>query len=180
MPRIPRNYLKTQNFHVMVQGINKSYIFENSIDIKYYIKILHELAEKYSVKILAYCIMNNHAHILVTVKNTQQLSKYMHHINTKYGIYYNKKYNRVGYVFRDRYRSEGIFSNSHLNKCIQYIYNNPVKAGICKNPWDYPFSNYKFIDEESSEIYDFIDFEDKVEYEVALNKYLLQSKSTLQ
>ena len=57
----------------------------------------------------------------------------------KYGRYYNKKYNRVGYVFRDRYKSEGIHREEHLYSCIRYIYNNPVKAGLCSHAKEYSY-----------------------------------------
>lgn len=160
MPRYPRYYLKTSYFHVMTQGINKSYIFDKSEDIKYYIKIMYELVEKHSIKIIAYCIMNNHAHILIETESVNELSKYMQRLNTKYGRYYNKKYTRVGYVFRDRYKSEGIYDEIHLYNCIKYIYNNPVKAGICINPQDYPYSNYRNDFKNIANYdYDFIDAE---------------------
>ena len=145
MPRYPRKFIETSFIHIMTQGINRSYIFKKEEDIKYYIKILYELREEYNIKIIAYCIMNNHAHILVQVKDINELSKYMQRINTKYGRYYNKKYNRVGFVFRNRYKAEGIYGDKHLYNCINYIYNNPVKAGICKKASEYPYSNYKKI-----------------------------------
>ena len=160
MPRYPRYYLKTSYFHVITQGINKSYIFDKSEDIKYYIKIMYELVEKHSIKIIAYCIMNNHAHILIETESVNELSKYMQRLNTKYGRYYNKKYTRVGYVFRDRYKSEGIYDEIHLYNCIKYIYNNPVKAGICIKPQDYPYSNYRNDSKNiANNDYDFIDAE---------------------
>ena len=134
MPRIPRMYLDTEYFHVITQGLNKSYIFDSPIDIKYYIKNMYELKDKYDINIIAYCVMNNHAHILIRSRAIENLSKYMHDLNTRYGCYYNKKYKRVGYVFRDRYKAEGIYTESHLYSCIKYIYNNPVKAGICNKP----------------------------------------------
>ncbi|MGN1351462.1 MAG: transposase [Clostridia bacterium] len=134
MPRFPRNYLKTSFFHVMSQGINKNFIFEDSIDIKFYIKNMYEIKDKYNVKIIAYCIMNNHVHMLLETAGVENLSKYMHCLNTRFGQYYNKKYKRVGYVFRDRYKAEGIYSEKQLYNCIKYIYDNPVKAEICKKP----------------------------------------------
>ena len=142
MPRFPRNYQKSTCFHVITQGINKSYIFEKAEDIKYYIKIMYFLSEELKIQIIAYCIMNNHAHMLLKINNIKDLSKYMQRLNTRYGIYFNKKYNRVGYVFRNRFKSEGIYSEKHLFNCIKYIYDNPVKAGMCKKSCDYPFSNY--------------------------------------
>lgn len=160
MPRLPRNYIKTSFFHVITQGINKSYIFEKAEDIKYYIKIMYQLTKEQKIKIIGYCIMSNHAHMLIEAEEINELSKYMQRLNTKYGKYYNKKYNRVGYVFRDRYRAQGIYTEKYLYNCLRYIYNNPVKAGICKNAKDYPYSNYKKIDRELDEDYTFIDIED--------------------
>ena len=162
MPRIPRVYLKTDFFHIMTQGIDKSFIFDNPTDIKYYIKIMYQLIEDYNIKIIAYCIMNNHTHMLVKTTNLKELSKYMQRLNMKYGRYYNKKYNRVGYVFRDRYKAEGIYSEKHLHCCIRYIYYNPVKAGICSNPKEYPYSNYKeaLTQIETKGNYIFIDIEE--------------------
>ena len=153
MPRLPRNYMKTSFFHVITQGIDKRFIFEKPEDIKYYIKIMYKIKEEHNINIIAYCIMNNHTHMLVETQVIEQLSKYMQRINTTYGKYYNKKYNRVGYVFRDRYKAEGIYSEKHLYNCIKYIHNNPVKAGICNKAEEYPYSNYKMMRTEFKEKY---------------------------
>ena len=104
---------------------------------------MYEIKDKYNIKIIAYCIMKNHTHMLIETELIEKLSQYMHCLNTRYGIYYNKKYKRVGYVFRDRYKAEGIYSEEQLYNCIRYIYDNPVKAGICSKPEEYEFSNYK-------------------------------------
>ena len=159
MPRIPRNYLETTFFHIMSQGLNKNFIFENPMDKKYYIDVMYKLKEEHGVNIIAYCIMDNHTHLLLETGNLQELSKYMQRLNTKYGKYYNKKYSRVGYVFRDRYKSEGIYSERQLYSCIKYIYNNPVKAGICSQAEQYQYSNCKFIEREMTEEYHFIDID---------------------
>ncbi len=153
MSRLPRNYMNTPFFHVITQGIEKSYIFEKPEDIKYYVKIMYKIKEEHNINIIAYCIMNNHTHMLIKTQLIEQLSKYMQRINTTYGKYYNKKYSRVGYVFRDRYKAEGIYSEKHLYNCIKYIYNNPVKAGICNKPEEYPYSNYKMMKTEFKERY---------------------------
>ena len=143
MPRKPRKNVKASFFHILVQGINKNYIFEKEKDILYYIKLIYEESQKYNIKIIAYCVMNNHTHILVNSSNSENLSSFMHKINTKYAIYYNKKYNRVGYVFRNRFKSEEIYDEKHLYTCINYIHNNPVKAKICNGAKEYKFSSYK-------------------------------------
>ena len=164
MSRKPRSTMITSFFHVMTQGINKSYIFEEEKEIKYYINTMNSIKEKYNVKIIAYCIMNNHAHMLLNVEDIQDLSKFMHYLNTQYARYYNKKNNRVGYVFRDRFKSQGIYSEKQIYNCISYIFYNPVKAGICKTPEEYPYSNYKesnYTVKDIKYVDDFIDIEEE-------------------
>lgn len=174
MPRKPRKYIETSFIHAITQGINKSYIFNEEQDIKVYIKSMYKSSERYNIKVIAYCIMNNHAHMLLRISNIENLSKYMQSINTKYGLYYNKKYNKVGYVFRNRYKSEGIYNERQLYNCIKYIYHNPVKAKICNNPNEYPYSNYKLYEdnqEEDLDEYNFLDIED-IDYGQVIKKYL--------
>lgn len=181
MPRLPRSYIKTPFLHVMTQGINKSYIFEKEEDIRQYIKIMKNLSKEQEIEIIAYCIMNNHAHILIKTEDLKELSKYMQRLNTIYGKYYNQKYNRVGYVFRDRYQSEGIYSEEHLYNCIKYIYENPVKAGICNKAEEYLYSNYKKIDKELKEGYVFIDVKEDNQRicEEIIEEFLIENKMKL-
>jgi len=183
MPRVPREYLNTEYFHVITQGINRSYIFDSTEDIKYYIKNMYDIKDKYNIEIIAYCIMNNHAHILIKCEEIKRLSEYMHNLNTRYGCYYNKKYKRVGYVFRDRYKAEGIYTERHLYSCIKYIYDNPVKAGICNKPEDYLYSNYKtIIKVEGYGEYQFMDIQEDINQVVkrVIEKTLLEKGMVLE
>lgn len=183
MPRVPRFYSDTSFFHVMTQGIKKEYIFNQSEDAERYISILYNTKDECKINIIAYCIMNNHAHLLLKASKVEYLSKFMHKTNGKYAKYYNKKYERVGYVFRDRFKSEAIYTEQNLYNCIAYIYNNPVKARICNSPEEYPFSNYKYnknINYETCEEYSFIDTEEDKEKqcEILINELLSkQNKS---
>ena len=134
---------------------------------------MYFLEKEYHIKIIAYCIMNNHAHILIETSDIKILSKYMQRLNTRYGIYYNKKNNRVGYVFRDRYKSQGIYNKKQLYNCMKYIFDNPVKAGLCKSSKEYPYSNYREVTTFNEENYLFIDIdEDKVNCKQIINDYL--------
>ena len=110
----------------MVQGINREYIFKDNQTKEVYISILKNKKEEYSVEIIAYCIMNNHAHFLIFSENVNYLSKFMQRVNTSYARFYNKENNRVGYVFRDRYNSQPIYNHTQLYNCIKYIHNNPI------------------------------------------------------
>lgn len=145
MPRIARQYLDTSFFHVMVQGINKEFIFKKERYIDRYVYLLRKNLDRESLKIIAFCIMNNHAHLLTQVGNKENLSKYMQKVNSMYAKYYNYMENeRVGYVFRDRYKSEPILNKRQLIQCVKYIHQNPVKAKMVKSEDKYKYSSYCF------------------------------------
>lgn len=140
MPRIPRKSISSYYIHIITQGIKKEYIFENDSYKKYYINLLNNIIKKYNnTKILAYCVMDNHAHLLIYTKEITELSKIMSRVNTSYGIFYNKIKERVGYVFRNRYYSQEIADENHLLNTLVYIHRNPIKAGIVKE-----FNSYKY------------------------------------
>lgn len=144
MARVPRKCCDTSFFHVIVQGLNKEYIYEDERYIKQYLKLLHKYKRDTSIEILAYCIMNNHAHLLLYTEKIEEMSKFMQKVNTEYAKYYNYMNNgRVGYVFRDRYISEEIKDERYLIKCINYIHKNPVKANMVEKCKDYKYSSYK-------------------------------------
>jgi len=142
MPRIARKYLETSFFHVIVQGVNKDFIFYKNEYIEYYISLIKQYQKKFDIEILAYCIMSNHAHLLIFTEKVDMMSSFMHLINSLYAQKYNKIENRVGHVFRNRYLSESICSEKYLINCINYIHKNPVKAGIVKKCSEYKHSTY--------------------------------------
>ena len=142
MPRVARKDLCTSFFHIIVQGLNKEYIFNNDVYIQKYRTLMLKYEKEFGVKILAYCIMNNHVHILLYTKDTMQMSLYMHSINTKYAQFYNKSKKRVGYVFKNRFLSQPIYNRTYLLRCLAYIHNNPVNAHIVRSCKDYKYSSY--------------------------------------
>lgn len=180
MSRISRNHLKSNFFHVIVQGINKEYIFEEETQKKVYLKCLFEKSENYDINIISFCIMDNHAHILLHTNNIEDMSRFMKQINEKYALFYNREKNRVGYVFRNRYKSEPIYEERYLYQCIAYIHRNPVKAGITKLMDEYQFAStmqyslnkvkelydYNLLiysDKENSDEYNFIDIKEQID-----------------
>jgi len=142
MPRNSRKNLKSFYKHLMVQGIEKQFIFGEEKYIKKYKEIILEKLKESPVTILGYCIMHNHSHLLIHSETPEEISKFMHKVNTKYSMYYNKINNRVGYVFRNRFKSQEIFNQGQLYTCLRYIHNNPVKANITKTMQEYKHSSY--------------------------------------
>ena len=124
MARILKKNINTPFFHIMVQGVNREAIFAKDKDIKKFIKIIKETKEKIDVIILSYCIMNNHSHFLMYEENVDFLGQFMHDVNLRYAKYYNEKYERVGHVFRDRYKMQLIGTER------------------CQTPGEYPYSSF--------------------------------------
>ena len=152
MPRIARRKFNTTFFHIMVQGINKEYIFNTNKLKDKYLTLFQSNFDKCNIDLLAYCIMSNHTHMLIHSNCNEDMSNAMKRINTSYAMYYNKCNNRVGVVYRNRYKSQPIVDRQHLLNCVAYIHNNPVKAGIVKRPEQYIYSSYsKFIEGSISE-----------------------------
>ena len=84
MARVARKDFSTSFFHVMVQGINKEYIFNEEKLKDKYLELITKYEKEYNVEILAYCIMDNHVHLLIYTEDIKQMSKYMHRVNSIY------------------------------------------------------------------------------------------------
>ena len=143
MPRYARRKLNGEYYHIVVQGLKKEFIFYNKEDKQKYLDIIKNKLQKSDekIRIIAYCIMGNHAHILIRTEKTTNMSDFMQRINTIYAMYYNSKNDRVGYVFKNRFYSEPIKNESHLKNCIVYIHKNPVKAAMVADYRDYSYSS---------------------------------------
>ena len=143
MSRSARKYKYASFFHVIVQGIGREDIFKKKRYINEYLELIRRYTKELNLDIIAYCVMTNHAHLLIRINKVENLSKLMQKVNSLYAKYYNYMENgRVGYVFRDRFVSEAIDSKTYLINCIKYIHMNPVKAQMVKSCGDYEFSSY--------------------------------------
>lgn len=140
MPREKRLKSKSGIYHVMCRALNKQMLFDEENDFVEYLNLLSKSKIKFNIKIFAYCLMTNHVHILLKDHN-DALKDFMKSINTSYAKYYNKKYERVGYVFNDRFHSEPVENVKYFLTCLRYIHQNPVKALICKMTYDYKFTS---------------------------------------
>ena len=142
MPRRARKHAISGIYHVMLRGINCQQILEDIEDNLKFMQILKECKLKCGYKILAYCLMGNHIHILIK-EESMPLGEVIKRISIRFVYWYNTKYQRVGHLFQDRFKSEAVDDETYLFTVIRYIHQNPVKAGMCKNPGDYPYSSFR-------------------------------------
>lgn len=128
MPRPPRQYSESGFYHVVLRGNGKQIIFEDDSDRQMFLKLLMEKKAADSVRIIAWCLMSNHIHLLIDDPEGS-LSHFMHAISTAYARYFNEKTGHVGAVFQGRFTSVPITSDDQLLQAVRYIHENPAKAG---------------------------------------------------
>ena len=150
MTRPLREKSCTGIYHVMLRGVNKQIIFEESGDYRYFIRLLSqsvaptdELGKPSPPRcsIFAYCLMPNHVHLIVQEKN-ENLSEIVRRVATAYAFFYNKKYERCGHLFQDRFKSEPVNDFAYFVTLLRYVHQNPVAGGLCRQVADYAWSSW--------------------------------------
>lgn len=142
MSRIARQKSESGIYHVMLRGINRQLIFEERQDNEKFLEILKKCQELSRFKIYSYCLMGNHLHLLIKVEH-EDLEQIFKRIGARYVYWFNFKYKRCGHLFQDRFRSEPVENDAYFLTVLRYIHQNPIKAGYCKNPADYPWSSFR-------------------------------------
>jgi REP element-mobilizing transposase RayT len=104
-----------------------------------FLKIFNKTACIDHVTLHDYCLMDNHYHLLIETRK-ENLAACMRIVNANYAQYFNKRYQRSGHLWQDRYKSKYITSEAYLYTLIRYIENNPIEAGICGKVGEYPFT----------------------------------------
>lgn len=141
MSRQQRDRSSTGAYHVMLRGINRSDIFLEDDDKAVFLNTLLLKKKKGEYSLHAYCLMDNHVHLLIQEKE-DDIARIMKRIGITYVSYFNKKYHRIGTLFQDRYKSEKVEDDKYLLTVMRYIHNNPVVAGLVKKPGAYKWSSY--------------------------------------
>lgn len=128
--------------HAMNRGHHGEAIFAENSDKKKFLELLKLYSYKLRIRIFAYCIMSNHYH-LVLENSSGKMSEFFKYLNGQFGMYFRKNYGESGYVFQGRYKSTLIQNDVYLKVAIQYLLQNPVRAGIVKEFDDYEWSSGK-------------------------------------
>lgn len=142
MPRKARIKSQTGIYHVILRGINHQIIFEDCEDYQKYLELLKEYQEISGYKLYAYCLMDNHLHLLIK-EGEEELGNIFKRLGSSYVYWYNWKYNRSGHLFQDRFKSEPVEDDAYFLTILRYIHQNPFKAGVVVELGDYPWSSYR-------------------------------------
>jgi len=129
------------HYHVTSRGNERKDVFKSQKDREQFLSYLESAAFRYGAIIHAYCLMNNHYHLLIETPSGN-LSQIMKHINGAYTNYFNIKRKRNGHLFQGRYKAIVIEADEYAKELSRYIHLNPVRAGMVSRPEEYRWSSY--------------------------------------
>jgi REP element-mobilizing transposase RayT len=131
-----------QYYHLYNRGSSKQKIFIEEDNYLYVLRYLKNYAVSLDISIIAYCLMPNHYHFLLRQDSETPAGLLVQRTFNRYSKAFNRRYNRTGTLFEGPYKSIHIDKYSYLLQICRYIHVNPVKAGLVKDPADWPYSNY--------------------------------------
>ena len=128
-------------YHVTARGNEQKDIFRDERDRERFFVYLETAVVRYKAVIHAYCLMDNHYHLLVSTP-AGNLSQIVRHINGAYTVYFNKRHHRFGHLFQGRYKAILVNADEYAGELSRYIHLNPVRAGVTNLPEGYPWTSY--------------------------------------
>ena len=147
MSKYLREFSNSKIYHIIIKGIDESTIFYDDEDRNVFLNKLRISKKKYKYKVLAYCLMSNHVHLVISIEN-ENLSKGIQSLIIRYASYFNKKYDHKGPFVQNRFKSKNIENLDYFLKVCRYVHRNPEKAGIERLD-KYKWSSYhEYIREE--------------------------------
>ncbi len=142
---MPYRYLKRHTdssyFHVYNRGNNKESLFLTPVDYQRFIDNIQKYSELENVRVVSYCLMRNHYHLLLKEMEAGAIARLMQRLNVAYAMYFNPKYKHIGHLFQGPYGEREIDSDGYLVQASAYIHNNPHHIG--RDIETYPWSSYQ-------------------------------------
>lgn len=148
MPRHPRRLSESGIYHVMLRGVNRDAIFLDDEDCARFLHSLGQAKDASGCSVLAYCLMSNHAHLVLRTGD-EPIGAVVKRLGVRYAGWFNRKYGRVGHLFQDRFKSLPVEDDAYFVTLLRYVWNNPVDAGLVDLPEEYLWSSRRLLGLES-------------------------------
>ena len=141
VPRKPREECAGAIHHVFARGNDKQAIYRCDRDRVLYLALLGDVVVRQQWRCLAYCLMDNHVHLLVETPEPN-LGRGMQRLHGMYGQMFNKWHGRTGHVFQGRFGAVRVTSDAQLLETARYVVRNPVDGGLCDAPEQWPWGSH--------------------------------------
>lgn len=141
MARPPRLQVAGGIYHVTSRGNRRQSIYYDDEDRRFFLALQKHVAARYWWCLHAHCLMGNHFHLLVETP-IPNLSAGMQRLKSEYAAYFNGRHSFEGHLFQQRFGSRLIESEEYFSEALRYIALNPVRAGLCGHPSEWPWSSF--------------------------------------
>ena len=144
MPRGRRPKFSRQfYYHVYNRGNWKFPIFFQTADYLFFLNKMDRLSSRQfcNIEVRAFCLMDNHYHLVLKQRSPVSISKFIQRLSISYSMYLNIKYKHPGHTFQGRFHARPLRSQTELKRLLEYIKENPMKAGYV-NHWE----KYRWVD----------------------------------
>jgi putative transposase len=141
MARPPRIQVPGGIYHVTSRGNRLQPIYHDDFDRRFFLALRDRVIRRCEWRLHAYCLMTNHFHLLVETP-IPNLSTGMQRLKGDYADYFNGRYSFEGHLFQQRFGSRLLETEEYFSDALRYIAMNPVKAGLCEHPADWPWSSF--------------------------------------
>jgi putative transposase len=140
MPRRNRCVLPEIPCHITQRGVDRREVFSADQDRNTYLRLLQENLNDAAVRVLGYCLMSNHVHLVAVPAREDSLSILLRRVHGRYAQYYNARTGRSGHLWQNRFFA-CMLGPTHLWTALCYVERNPVRAGIVQHATEYPWSS---------------------------------------
>jgi putative transposase len=128
-------------YHVISRGNRREPIFVDDGDRRFFLALLERIGLEHRWTVHSYCLLYTHYHIVLETTRSS-LSAGMRRLNGTYAQGFNARHRFVGHLFQGRFYSGLIQVDEHLLEVVRYVALNPVRAGLCREASDWPWSSY--------------------------------------
>jgi putative transposase len=143
MPRAKRFFLPGFIYHITHRCHDRAFLLKYPYEKQRWMYWISCGIKKYRLKVLNYCVTNNHIHLIVhPEKSRTAIAKTMHLVAGRVGQEYNERKGRKGAFWEDRYHATAIQSQQHLLRCMHYVDLNMVRAGVVNHPAKWSFCGF--------------------------------------
>jgi len=140
MPRMARVVVPGIPHHVTQRGNRRQRVFFRDEDHRVYLRLLSEHCARCAVQVWAYCLMPNHVHVVMVPRQSDGLHRSLAGAHRRYTRHINFREGWRGYLWQGRFASFPM-DERHLLAAVRYVELNPVRAGLCETPRDWPWSS---------------------------------------
>ena len=143
MGQAPRIQSDEVLYHVVSRGVDKQPIFDVlAADRPVFMKLLERTVMRHGWNLHAYCLMGNHFHLVLDTPQSN-IADGMRYLKSSYALWFNEGRPREGHLFERRYYAGVLDKEAHLFAACRYVVLNPVRAGLCRHPSEWPWSSYQ-------------------------------------